>query len=66
MLRYVKSMRDGAETSHRQLEQLRDFKRQLADRLLEWDTRAAIEAERRCERISATIARGARRCLGRH
>ena len=66
MLRYAKSMRDEAEMPRRQLDQLRDFKQQLADRLLAWDTRAAIEAERRCERISATLARGARRCLGRH
>ena len=66
MLRYTKSVRDEAEMPRRQFDQLRDFKQQLADRLLAWDTRAAIEAERRCERISATLARGARRCLGRY
>jgi hypothetical protein len=66
MLRYVKAMRDGAETSRRQFDQLQEFKRQLADRLLAWHMRAAVEAERRCERINATIARGARKCFGRH
>jgi hypothetical protein len=65
MLKHMISTFGGSETSIPRRDQLRHLRHYVAGKLLAWETRSAIEAERRCERIGATIGRSARKCLGR-
>jgi hypothetical protein len=65
MLKLMISTFGGTETSRSRHDQLRHLRFRLVGKLLAWETRSAIEAERRCERIGATIGHSARKCLGR-
>jgi len=55
---------DRSEIGDHWRDRWHELEYRLVDRLLAWEARSATEAEHRCDRISAAVRRGARRCLG--